>query len=206
MSEHFLHPDVFIRSMATRGSLGGLAPRIFEVADLFRASDFDYVIIETVGVGQNEVEIASLADLTVLVLVPEAGDEIQAFKNGVMEIADIYVVNKADREGIDVFFRSLMALVHGRKDHETPVLKTTALTHSGIKELLETIEKQNVHPAASAKKNRLLAEKAMGIIREQRTRDIPFDKLLKDISENSGRADFNLYQYIAAHFTPPRNQ
>jgi LAO/AO transport system kinase len=91
MSEHFLQGNVFIRSMASRGSLGGLSPKIIEVADVLKAAWFDYIIIETVGVGQSEIEIAGLADTTVLVLVPEAGDEIQTIKSGVMEIADIYV-------------------------------------------------------------------------------------------------------------------
>ena len=89
MPEHFNNPNVFIRSLATRGSLGGLSAKAIEITDLIRASGFDRVIIETVGVGQSEVEIAGLADITLLVLVPEAGDDIQALKSGIMEIADI---------------------------------------------------------------------------------------------------------------------
>jgi LAO/AO transport system kinase len=107
MIEHFLNPNIFIRSMASRGSLGGLAPKIFEVADLLKAAQFDYIIIETVGVGQSEIEIASLADTTVLVLVPEGGDEIQIIKSGIMEIADVFVLNKSDRSGADTFFKNL---------------------------------------------------------------------------------------------------
>jgi LAO/AO transport system kinase len=128
MSEHFLNPNIFIRSMASRGSLGGLAPKIFEVADLIRAAQFDYVIIETVGVGQSEVEIASLADTTVLVLVPEAGDDIQTIKSGVMEIADVYVLNKSDRSGADTFYKNLCALTysHASENWESPVVKTVA--------------------------------------------------------------------------------
>ncbi|NBY17169.1 MAG: methylmalonyl Co-A mutase-associated GTPase MeaB, partial [Betaproteobacteria bacterium] len=129
MSEHFLHPNVFIRSMATRGSLGGLAPKIFEVADVIRASNFDYIIIETVGVGQSEVEIAALADTTVLVLVPEAGDDIQTIKSGVMEVADVYVLNKADRDGANTFFKNLTLLAQNNmSEHwEAPVVKTKPL-------------------------------------------------------------------------------
>ncbi len=96
MSEWYNHPDVFIRSLASKGSLGGLHPKIIEISDLMKAAGFDYVIIETVGVGQSEVDIAALADITVVVLVPEGGDIIQTMKAGVMEIADIFVINKYD--------------------------------------------------------------------------------------------------------------
>ena len=112
MSEHFMHPDIYIRSMASRGSLGGLSPKIFETADVMKAAGFDYIIIETVGVGQSEVDIASLADTTLLVLVPEAGDEIQTIKSGVMEIADIYVLNKSELAGADAFYKKMYMLAH----------------------------------------------------------------------------------------------
>src|SRR5262249_37535052 len=101
MSEWYNHPKVFIRSLASRGSLGGLHPKIIEITELIKASLFDYIFIETVGVGQSEVEIAGLADVTVVVTVPESGDEIQTMKAGLMEIADIFVVNKADRPDAD---------------------------------------------------------------------------------------------------------
>src|SRR6266571_1288884 len=103
MSEWYNHPNVFIRSLATRGNLGGLHPKIIEITDLLKAAAFDYIIIETVGVGQSEIEIAGLADVTVVVLVPEAGDEVQTMKAGLMEIADVFVVNKADRPDADLF-------------------------------------------------------------------------------------------------------
>jgi LAO/AO transport system kinase len=97
MSKWYDNPNVFIRSLATRGSLGGLHPKIIEITELMKAATFDIIIVETVGVGQSEVEIAGLADITVVVVVPEAGDEVQTMKAGLMEIADIFVVNKADR-------------------------------------------------------------------------------------------------------------
>jgi LAO/AO transport system kinase len=103
MSTHFNHPDVFIRSQATRGSLGGLSAKTVEMTDVLRAAGFDYVLVETVGVGQSEVEIAGLADVTLVVLVPEAGDEIQNMKSGLMEIADAFVINKADRPDAELF-------------------------------------------------------------------------------------------------------
>src|ERR1044072_8338854 len=99
MSNWYTHPNVFIRSLATRGSMGGLHPKIIEITELVKTAGYDYVIVETVGVGQSEIEIAGLADTTVVVVVPEGGDEVQTMKAGLMEIADIFVVNKADRRG-----------------------------------------------------------------------------------------------------------
>ncbi len=95
MSDWYTNPNVFIRSLATRGSMGGLHPKIIEITDLLKAFQFDHIIVETVGVGQSEIEIAGLADVTVVVVVPEAGDEVQTMKAGLMEIADIFVVNKS---------------------------------------------------------------------------------------------------------------
>jgi LAO/AO transport system kinase len=107
MSDWYTHPNVFIRSLATRGSLGGLSPKIIEITDLLKAAPFDYIIVETVGVGQSEIEIAGLADVTIVVVVPEAGDEVQTMKAGLMEIADVFVVNKADRPDADIFVKNL---------------------------------------------------------------------------------------------------
>jgi len=130
MSQWYDNPNVFIRSLATRGSLGGLHPKIIEITDLMKAAPFDYVIVETVGVGQSEVEIAGLADITVVVVVPEAGDEVQTMKAGLMEIADIFVVNKADRPDADQFVKNLRLMLapafHNRYD-EVPVIKTQLL-------------------------------------------------------------------------------
>ncbi len=114
MSEWYNHPSVFIRSLATRGSMGGLNPKIIEITDLMKTAPFDRIIIETVGVGQSEIEIAGLADTTVVVMVPEAGDEIQAMKAGLMEIAEIFVVNKADRPGADLFIKNLRLMPYCR--------------------------------------------------------------------------------------------
>lgn len=105
MSEWYNHPNVFIRSLATRGALGGLHPHIIDITALMQAAGFDHIIVETVGVGQSEIEIAGLADTTVVVVVPEAGDEVQTMKAGLMEIADIFVVNKSDRPEADLFVK-----------------------------------------------------------------------------------------------------
>src|SRR6201996_2327122 len=135
MATHFNHPNVFIRSLATRGSLGGLSAKTIEMADVLRASGFDYVLIETVGVGQSEVEIAGLADITLLVLVPESGDEIQNIKSGLMEIADAFIINKADRPDADLFANSLKKIVGQRKENQIPVFKTIASKGDGINEI-----------------------------------------------------------------------
>src|SRR5688572_3925258 len=111
MSDWYTSPNVYIRSLATRGSMGGLHPKIIEISDLMKAFPFDHIIIETVGVGQSEIEIAGLADVTVVVLVPEAGDEVQTMKAGLMEIADLFVVNKADRPDADMFVKNLRQML-----------------------------------------------------------------------------------------------
>lgn len=203
MSEHFLNPNIFIRSMASRGSLGGLAPKIFEVADLIRAAQFDYVIIETVGVGQSEVEIASLADTTVLVLVPEAGDDIQTIKSGVMEIADVYVLNKSDRSGADTFYKNLCALTHSHasENWESPVVKTVAHKYEGLQNLQDAIEKHQVANNLSDKKNLLLAEKAIMLIKNQRVKDIVFENIFNDLKEISNQQNFNIYRYVKNYTT-----
>src|SRR6476661_2807719 len=131
MRDHFTNPQVFIRSLATRGSLGGISAKTIEMVDVLKSAPFDFIIIETVGVGQSEVEIAGLADTTLVVLVPEAGDEIQHIKSGLMEIADIFVVNKADREGADICANTLKQLL--KNNHQQiPVLKTIAEKETGI--------------------------------------------------------------------------
>lgn len=199
MSEHYLNPNIFIRSMASRGSLGGLAPKIFEVADIIKASGFDYIIIETVGVGQSEVEIAALADTTVLALVPEAGDDIQTIKSGVMEIADVYVLNKADRDGASTFVKNLTMLAHtnARDGWEAPVVRTVATKNEGLSELLVAIEKHHQHGFSSNKKVHLMAEKAMMLIRNLRTKDISFETIEQELQQLMADKNFNLYQYVS---------
>lgn len=201
LSEHFLNPNLYIRSMASRGSLGGLAPKIFEVCDALRAAKFDYVIIETVGVGQSEVEIAALADTTALVLVPEAGDDIQTIKSGVMEIADVFVLNKADRAGADTMFKNLSALAHQNSDDawEAPVVQTIASSGTGIEKLAEAILKHMAIPVNNKKKIFLLAQKALVLIKSNRTRDISLALLEKDLENALNNPDFNLYRFIGKY-------
>ncbi len=200
MAEHFVNAKVFIRSLATRGSLGGLSAKIIEVLDVMKSADFDFIFVETVGVGQSEVEVAGLADVTVLVLVPEAGDEVQTLKAGIMEIADIFVVNKADREGANVFAKNLLNLVHSRlgagTEHqlETAVIETEAINNIGTEELISAIEKMVLHKVNS-KRPYLLAEKAYRLIQNKRMKDIHKADLLKKIEVEAGRPGFNLYEF-----------
>jgi LAO/AO transport system kinase len=145
MQAHAGDPGVFIRSMATRGHLGGLAQATSEVALLLDAAGKDVVLIETVGVGQDEVDIVRTADISVVTIVPGAGDEVQALKAGIMEIADVFVVNKADREGADRTVASIEALLSlqtfGPNEWRPPIVKTEATTGKGIPELLDFIDR-----------------------------------------------------------------
>ena len=153
MQAHANDPGVFIRSMATRGHLGGLARATSEVALVFDAAGKDIVLIETVGVGQDEIDIVRTADISIVTVVPGSGDEVQALKAGIMEIADIFVVNKADREGADRMAASIDAMLslHAFKDGEwrPPIIKTEATTGKGVTELIAAIERFRVHTAAT---------------------------------------------------------
>jgi GTPase len=153
MQAHAGDAGVFIRSMATRGHLGGLARATSEVALVLDAAGKDVVIIETVGVGQDEIDIVRTADVSVVTIVPGTGDEVQALKAGIMEIADIFVVNKADREGADRTVASIEANLSlqtfAAGEWRPPILKTEATAGRGIRELLETIEQFRRHTAAT---------------------------------------------------------
>lgn len=139
MSEIGTHPNVFIRSMASRGSLGGLNQFASEAGDVFDFAGFDFTIYETVGVGQSELDVANNVDTTVVVLVPESGDSIQAMKAGLMEIGDIFVMNKSDRAGADQAVASLQFILSFKEHDENtwlpPIIKTTASENKGIEEL-----------------------------------------------------------------------
>jgi len=199
MSEWYNHPDVFIRSLATRGSLGGLHPKIIEISDLLKAAPFDYIIVETVGVGQSEIEIAGLADISIVTVVPEAGDEIQTMKAGLMEIADIFVVNKSDRPDADLFVKNLkmmLAPAFNTKQQTIPVIKTVASQKKGIEELLTAIEEciNGEQGTRNDKRSWLLAEKAYHLIQQKRMANINKEALKLSI-EAAGN-NFNLYQFI----------
>ena len=197
MSRWYLDPGVFIRSLATRGSMGGLNPRIMEIADLMNEAGYDYTIIETVGVGQSEVEIAGLADATVVVLVPEAGDEVQTMKAGLMEIADIFVVNKADRPGADALVKSLRQIIPDKK-HTVPVIKTVARDHQGIEELAGTIDAHFQSPQLQEKKLWLLTERTWQIVQKQRMNGMDKHRLRELIMDQMNDPDFSIYRLARA--------
>ena len=200
MNDWYLDPNVFIRSLATRGSMGGLHPKIVEITDLMKAFPFDHIIVETVGVGQSEIEIAGLADITVVVLVPEAGDEVQTMKAGLMEIADLFVVNKADRPDADMFvknLRQMLAPAFRSHYHEVPVLKTVATQKEGIGDLLDTVLHQLKMTHLNDKRFWLLAEKAFYLIERKRMKGIDKAVLKKEIEKIYPKGNFNLYRFVA---------
>jgi LAO/AO transport system kinase len=200
MSDWYTNPNVFIRSLATRGSMGGLHPKIIEITDLLKAFQFDHIIVETVGVGQSEIEIAGLADVTVVVVVPEAGDEVQTMKAGLMEIADIFVVNKSDRPDADTFVKNLqqmLAPTFSKHYTEVPVVKTIASQKVGIKELIEIILRQLQKAHLTDKTFWLLAERAFYLIEQKRMKGIDKVVLKKEIEAAYSKGNFNLYKFIA---------
>ncbi|MBK0381231.1 methylmalonyl Co-A mutase-associated GTPase MeaB [Mucilaginibacter segetis] len=197
MASHFNHPDVFIRSIATRGSLGGLSAKTIEMTDVLRASGFDHIIIETVGVGQSEVEIAGLADTTLVMLVPEAGDEIQNIKSGLMEIADAFIVNKADREGADLFINNLRKIILQDKRDTPPIFKTVASKNEGITELSNFITEQ---PTKNRNRHEvLLTQKAYHLIQQKRMAGIDKKKLQQEIAKALTEPGFNLYTFVETY-------
>ncbi|UAY52107.1 methylmalonyl Co-A mutase-associated GTPase MeaB [Ferruginibacter albus] len=200
MSTWYNNPNVFIRSLATRGSLGGLHPKIIELTDLLKAFGFDYIIIETVGVGQSEVEIAGLADATVVVVVPEAGDEIQNMKSGLMEIANLFVVNKSDRPGADEFVKNLrlmLAPAFHMQITPPPVIKTAALQKQGIQELYLAVKTHLDQHEINPKHFWLLAEKAYYLIQRKKMNGIDKEELKTKIEAAGDQ--FNLYKFIQAY-------
>ncbi|MDF2432626.1 MAG: GTPase [Mucilaginibacter sp.] len=198
MALHFNHPDVFIRSLATRGSLGGLSVKTIEMADVLRAAGFDYILIETVGVGQSEIEIAGLADITLLVLVPESGDEIQNIKSGLMEIADVFIINKADRADADLFTNNLKKILLQKDGHQPPVFKTIASQGEGIADVIDFIV--SASPLQNIRKEILLADKAYKLIQHKRMATVDKKKLRQAIAKASAKPEFNLYNFIESYF------
>jgi len=196
MSTHFNNPRLFIRSVASRGSLGGLSDKILEVVEVMKAYPFDFIFIETVGVGQSEVEIAGLADTTVVVLVPESGDSVQTMKAGLMEIADIFVVNKADRADADALINSLSFQLHLNQKEHIPVLKTVAVEARGVKELIAEIVKERDSEKNKERKLVLMAEKALRIIARHRMKTFDVAQLKNDLQLKMNIPGFNLYSFL----------
>jgi len=202
MSDWYNHPNVYIRSLASRGALGGLHTHILEITQLMSLAGFDEIIVETVGVGQSEIEIAGLADTTVVVVVPEAGDEVQTMKSGIMEIAHIFVVNKSDRPDADQFvhhLKQMMAPSFSNTSYQIPIIKTIAAQKSGIDELAEAIAAHQQQLHDPARKNWLLTQKALRLIQQKRMQDVDATKLLATISAESQNPQFNIFEFVQAY-------
>lgn len=203
MSRWYNHDRVFIRSLASRGATGGLSAKIIEVTDIVKASGFDYIIVETVGVGQSEIEIAGLADATIVTLVPEAGDEIQTMKAGLMEIADIFAVNKSDRPGSELFLKNLqlmLAPAFTAKKVEVPAIATIASSGNGVQELFDACKVIFKTRKGTEKRAWLLAEKAYHLILDQKMKNISRQELKMVIDEKMKNGAFNIYSF-AKSFT-----
>lgn len=202
MQDHFADPGIYIRSMATRGSLGGLARTTADVASVLDASGRDLILIETVGVGQDEIDIVRLADITVVILVPGMGDDVQTIKAGIMEIADIFAINKSDREGAERVEREIRALqsLATRNDGWTPpIVKTVASEGTGVAELASAIEE---YESYLQKENRAL-KKSVENWRErlvEMLRDAMLEKARAQLGD--GRV-MQLAQEVAEHKRDP---
>ncbi|MFZ5977842.1 MAG: methylmalonyl Co-A mutase-associated GTPase MeaB [Hydrotalea sp. AMD] len=199
MNQWYAHPQVYIRSLASRGNLGGLHPKILEMTDVLKEARFDDIIVETVGVGQSEIEIAGLANTTVVVLVPEAGDEIQTMKAGLMEIADIFVVNKADRPGAALFVKNLQHMltpVQTDNSWKTPVISTIATNGTGIAELITSINAHSSILQTPERKLWLMADKAYRLLQQKCMKGIQRQQLKAHLSNFVHHPGFNLYQWV----------
>jgi LAO/AO transport system kinase len=161
MRDWYMHPNVFIRSFASRGHLGGLTSAMIELTTLLQSLNFDIIVLETVGVGQSEVEIADLADTTIVVLIPDAGDDVQMMKSGLMEIADLFVVNKSDRPAANTFFNHLQKMIQeNNASMPAPkVISTIASQNMGIIELVEEVyQHQHLLEKSSDKLNSIMTK------------------------------------------------
>ncbi len=203
MQSLFLNEGVFIRSVSSRGSLGGLSAHIIEMVHVLKHAPYDYILIETVGVGQSEVEIAGVADTTIVVSVPESGDEIQTLKSGIMEIADVFVVNKSDRDGAQTFANHLKKLAHSRAtaNWESPVILTQAVDQNGIAELAEALNQHGNFNKNTNRQIQLFAEKAYAMIQDYRMRDLNLSTIISDVQKAiNENPNLNLFEFIEPYF------
>jgi LAO/AO transport system kinase len=216
MQQHYLDDGVFIRSMATRGHHGGLSHTAKGVIKLLDAFGKDVIIVETVGVGQTELDIVETADTTVVILVPEAGDTVQAMKAGIMEIADLFVVNKADRDGADRMLMELRMLVHMHAEAdgwEIPVLATQAHVNVGMTELYEAIQQHHTRLQETgqlterrrAHRRRelleLLQHRLLSSILERMNHDSSLNDLVQQV-QDATLDPYTAAQHILASYTP----
>jgi LAO/AO transport system kinase len=205
MQRHYIDKGVFIRSMATRGKLGGIAATTFDVIDLINAAGYDIILIETVGVGQDEVDIVKIAHTTIVVLMPGLGDEVQAMKAGLMEIADILVVNKSDRpeaEKMEAELQASLNLYQSKSEWHSPILKTVATSNIGVDALTDAIEKHQQYLRSSGK----LSEKILNQSRQRLIDSLEYQITSRIIEEGVERfAVSQKISDIAQRKTDPRS-
>jgi len=197
MKDWYLHPQVFIRSFASRGHLGGLNSSMIELTTLLQSVGFDKIILETVGVGQSEVEVASLADTTVVVLVPEAGDEVQMMKSGLMEVADIFVVNKSDRPDAQIFTNHIrqMIMEHGVAESLIKVISTIASQGVGMKDVIQAMDAHQISKTQKNAHHQLIVAKVVQLIVAQKMRQLDLEKLKADLSLAMATPGFNIFEF-----------
>ena len=202
MKEWYLHPQVFIRSLASRGHLGGLNSSMIELTTLLQSAGFHQIIVETVGVGQSEVEVASLADTTVVVLVPEAGDEVQMMKSGLMEVADLFVVNKSDRPDAQTFTNHIrqMMMENGVSEDLVKVVATIASQGVGIADLIQAIDAHQIANNVLGNHKKIIFTKAIQLIVAHKMQQVDLKKLEQDIEDAMINEGFNIFSFIQNYF------
>lgn len=201
MREWYLHPQVFIRSLASRGHLGGLNSTTIELTTLLQSAGFDIILLETVGVGQSEVEVAALADTTLVVLVPEAGDDIQMMKSGLMEVADIFVVNKSDRPDAKAFATHIQQmLIENHATEKASVVQTIASQKEGIKELMQAIGQHQSSANHLASKKRMMLSKAMQLIVANKMQQLDTVSIEEALNKAMQSNTFNIFEFSKQYF------
>lgn len=200
MREWYLHPQVFIRSLASRGHLGGLNSTTIELTTLLQCSGFDMIVLETVGVGQSEVEVAALADTTLVVLVPEAGDDIQMMKSGLMEVANIFVVNKSDRPDANAFAAHIKQMLLENHATETSVVQTIASQKEGIGELVNAIQHHQTIAHQQSSKQRLMLSKTMQLIVAKKMQQLDYATIESDLARAMQTSSFNIFEFAKKYY------
>ena len=201
MREWYLHPQVFIRSLASRGHLGGLNSTTIELTTLLQSVGFDIIILETVGVGQSEVEVAALADTTLVVLVPEAGDDIQMMKSGLMEVADIFVVNKSDRPDAKAFATHIQQmLIENHATEKAAVVQTIASQKEGITELMNAIDHHQHSLNHLASRKRMMLSKAMQLIVANKMQQLNVTVIEEALNKAMQGNAFNIFEFSKQFF------
>ena len=202
MKDWYLHPQVFIRSLASRGHLGGLNSSMIALTTLLQSVGFDKIIVETVGVGQSEVEVASLADTTVVVLVPEAGDEVQMMKSGLMEVADVFVVNKSDRPDATTFTNHIrqMIMENGVDEKLVKVIPAIASQGVGISDLAEAIDAHQIAHSQLGANKKLVLAKVVQLIVAHKMRQIDLVKMEQALDEAILKSGFNIFSFTKKYY------